>query len=372
MKRSTLAIMVCIPALLLTITACSGDNGGDREVIKEPGKTITVIDNEGKKPAAAITVGSIKSYEKAEIFGWLDGDTAIISKENDKLAKMKLSELSDSYPRSLYKMNVKTGELVPLKEQENVFLGAASLSPDKKHLLYQAYTLGDPSYYVMDLETLKSFGLAGDPIGGAMSASWGDDGTIVGASYAGGAYTATTDGNIALLAGLEEGMPIIVTKLGDKVFYNSNSDETLRVLDLATKENKEMGLGAAGTVIPSPDGKQLLVKVYEGSKVKLVLSGLDGGNAKTIAEGTDIGSISWSTDQRMIAYSMQAEVNGATAKGLYVHDLLTDEATRIVVDVDNAAGTSWSPSSEQLSYSVWNGNGYDSSVVDITISTNQQ
>lgn len=359
--------MACVPALLLTVTACSGDNGGNREIILEPGKTITVIDNESKEPAAgpAITIGGIKRYEKVQMFGWLDENTVIVSKENDSLAKLELAELADSYPLSLYRINLKTGKLVPLKEQENVFLGGASLSPDKKHLIYHEYTLGDPVYYVMNLETLTSFGLAGESIGGAMSARWADDGSIIGASYAGGAYTATTNGDIEVLDELNEGALIIVAKLGSSVYYNSNADAALKVLDLDTKETKDMGLGSVGSVIPSPDGKQLLVEQYEGTRVKLVLYDLDGENAKTIAEGEELGSISWSADQRLIAYSMQAEVSGVTVKGMYVHDLLSDVATRIAADVENAVSSSWSLSGNELSYSVWNGSSYDSSVVEI-------
>ncbi|MBM7568131.1 hypothetical protein [Paenibacillus sacheonensis] len=371
MNRTKLAIMACVPALLLTITACSGNGGGSREVIKEPGGgTFTVIDNESKAPTAgpAITVTGIQRYDKAEISGWLDEDTVLVSKENDALAKMKLEELADSYPRSLYLLKLKTGELVPLKEQENVFLGGASLSPDKKHLLYSEYTLGDPTYHVLNMETLKSFRLAGDPIGGAASARWADDNSIIGTSYAGGAFTATTEGDIAAIKALNQGALIIVVKLGSNIYYNTNADETLKVLRLDTNETKDMGLGSVGSVIPSPDGKQLLVKQYDGSKVKLVLCDQDGGNAKTIAEGAELGGISWSADQRLIAYSMQAEVNGTTVKGLYVHDLLADNATRIAADVENAVSSSWSPSGDKLSYSVWNGSSYDSRVVEIRTS----
>ncbi|MFF2885959.1 TolB family protein [Paenibacillus sp. NPDC057967] len=367
MNKTKAAIIACVPALLLAVTACSGDNGGNREVIREPGKTITVIDNDSKTPAAgpAITVGGIKRYEKVEIFGWLDKDTVIVSQENESLAKMKLEELADSYPRSLYRVNLKTGERVPLKEQENVFLGGASLSPDNKHLIYQEYTLGDPVYHVMNLDTLKSFSLTGEPIGGAMSARWTDDGSVIGASYGGGAYTATTKGDITALEELGEGALIIVAKLGSRVYYNSNADEALKVLHLDTKETQSMGLGSVGSVIPSPDGKQLLVTQYEGSKVKLTLCDLDGGNAKTIAEGAELGGMSWSADQRLIAFSMQAEVSGATVKGLYVHDLLSDQAVRIAADVDSAVNSSWSPAGDKLTYSVWNGSSYDSSVVEI-------
>jgi TolB protein len=42
----------------------------------------------------------------------------------------------------------------------------------------------------------------------------------------------------------------------------------------------------------------------------MILCDADGGNRKVIAEGTELGGISWSPDQRMIAYSLKANVNG--------------------------------------------------------------
>lgn len=367
MIQKKLAIMACVPALLLTITACSTNNEGNREVIKEPGKTITVIDDAGQTPEVpGLTLGAVVPYEGMEIFGWVDEDTIIVAKDNEALGFMKLEELSDSYPRSLYAYNTVTKSYELLKEQSNTFLGGAELSPDRKHLIYQEYSLGDPVFHVMNLETKESFALSGEPIGGAISARWADDGTIIGASYAGGAYTATTSGKISALSELEEEALFITAKLGDKVYYNTGYDEALKVLHLGAAAIKDMGLGAVGKVVPSPDGKQLLVTQndYEASKTRLVLCNLEGGNAQTIAEGTELSGLSWSPDQRFIAYVMKSEVSGAAVKGLYVHDLLAGESTNIVADVENAV-TTWSPSSKELSYTTWKNDAADSKVIGI-------
>lgn len=367
MIRKKLIIMACVPALLLTITACSTNGEGNREVIKEPGKTITVIDDGGKTPEVpGLTLGEIIPYGQVEIFGWLDEETMIVAKDNETLGKMKLEELSGSYPRSLYTYHTGTKSYELLKEQSNTFLGEAKLSPDRKHLIYQEYSLGDPVFHVMNVATKVSFALSGEPIGGAISARWTDEGTIIGASYAGGAYTATTAGEISVFSELQEEALFITAKLGDRMYYNTGYDEALKVLHLGAQATKDMGLGAVGNVIPSPDGKQLLVTQndYDASKTKLVLCNLDGGDAQAIAEGMELSGVSWSPDQRYIAYAMKSEVSGASVKGLYVHDLLTGESTNIVADVENAA-TTWSPSSKELSYTTWKDNTSDSKVIGI-------
>lgn len=362
MNKSKLAKMACVPILLLTITACSGEKEGNREVIQEPGRTITIIDNETKTPAAGpvITVGDIKKYEKMYMYDWMDEETVIVAKENEALGKMKLEELSDTYPQSLYKYNVKTGEFTPLIEKENVYIGGVNLSPDKKHLVYQEYIIGDPSFFMLNLETLETTSI---PM--AMSAKWVDNDHVIGASYAGGAYTATTSGEIDVIAEINEEFLFLVNQVGSNIYYNTNAYEALMVLDLKTKEIKELGFNTASNIIPSPDGTQLLVEYYDESKGAIVLTDLDGTNKKTIVEGAELVGISWSKDQRFIAYSKQDEVNGAMVKGLYVHDLLSGEQTRILANIESAMSTSWNPSGKALSYSVWNGSSYESSIIEI-------
>ncbi|MEK3732889.1 MULTISPECIES: hypothetical protein [Paenibacillus] len=364
MKYTTLLKAVSILALLFTITACEEEKEGNTTVIEKPGGTITVIEDAGE-PAGrpSIKVERIDPYENMQISDWLDEDTVIVAKDNEALEKMSLAELSDAYPRSLYVYHLDTKEYELLKERENAFLGEAALSADKGYLLYSEVSLGDPVYYMMNLDTGEEVGLYGESIGGAMSARWADNDTIIGAAYSGGAYMATKAGEITTIDELQEEALFIVHKMKDKWYYNTSADETLQVLDLATKEKASLGLEHVYDVVPSPSGDQLLVLQQVGDRSTLVWCDETGGNRKTIAEGAELGGVSWSQDQRMIAYSLKADVSGTT-HGLYVYDMLSDESTQIAVGIGNTV-TRWSPSGESLAYTEWSGTQFNSHIVHI-------
>ncbi len=363
MKNTKKQKAILILALLLIITACSKDSDKDRETIKEPGKTITIIDDDGKGAGEpGIAVVKIDRYENIAITDWLNENTVIVSKENTSLDKLTLSELADSYPRSLYQYNLDTEEYQLLKEQKNTNLGGATLSPDKKNLLYYEYTLGDPAFYVMNMDTLNAFGIRGDNIAAAMSAKWADSESVIGTAYSGDAYLASTAGKISVIAEIEGEALFIVEKIKDSFYYNTNSDGGLWRVDLTTKEKVSMGLSNVYGVLPSPDGNQMLVLQNIGAKKTLTLSDTDGGNKKIIAEGTELDGVSWSPDQRMIAYNLKSEVNSTSVNGLYIYDMLTGEATQIAVDIQYLS-TSWSPSGEELAFTEWDGTKYNSSIV---------
>lgn len=368
MIRSKFVITIAVvPALLIALAACSAGPTGNRTVVKEPGKTITVIENTATPTVEpGVAVSAIDTYENVAIADWLDEDTVVAVKPNEALGRMSLEELADEYPRSLYLYHLDTEQYEILQERENAFLGDAELSPDKKHLLYSEFSLGDPVYHVMNLDTKKSFRLTGEPIAGAMSAHWADDGTVIGPAYAGGAFTADTGGTLALVEGLPAEGLIVVRKMNGKLYYTSNADETLHVLDLATKERTATDLTRVARVHPAPDGKRMIVLQYKDeTDMLLTLSDADGGNSEVLAEGAELGGVSWSPDQRLIAYSLKAAVNGSPAKGLYVYDLLTGKTTQIAVDVENAQ-TSWSPSGQKLAYTVWDGDRFVGRIVHLT------
>jgi TolB protein len=373
MKKTQIIKIAIVPMLLMTLIACNTDQAGSGVVIQEPGNTTAVVDDAGKEAGnnagkPDVSVGKIDRYENIAISDWMDEETIVISKENEGLGKMSLKELSDSYPKSLYLYHLNTKKYELLKEQKNVFLGEAVLSSDKKHLLYSEFTLGDPVYHVMNLDTLDSFGIMGEPIAGALSAHWSDDERVIGPAYSGGAFTASTSGEISAVAGLNGEALVIVQKMKDKIYYNTNSDESLHALDLKTKEKASLNLEHVYGVFPSPDGNQMLVLQSNDPKQTIILCDADGGNRKIIAEGTELGGFSWSPDQRMIAYSLKTNVNGTTVNGLYFYDLLTDKSTQIAVDTENLT-TSWSPTGRELAYTEWNGNQNSSSIVHLTYSS---
>ena len=300
------------------------------------------------------------------ISDWLSEDTVIVSKENESLDKMRLEELSASYPRSLYLFNIDTEEYNLLKEEENLFLGDATLSPDKKHLLYSSYTLGDPTFTVMNMDTLEGFDIYGDHIGGAMSAEWADKDTVIGASYSGGVYLASTTGKIAPLDVLKDEAIFIVREIQDKIYYNTSSDATLMLYDQSTKETTSLNIKNVYSVVSSPNENQIAILQDAGSKKNLLLYDTDGNTVKTIAEGNEIRGISWSPDQRVIAYSKVDTENSSSLSNIYLYDLITGENNQIVDDVEYPS-TYWSPSGNKLAYTEWDGEKNSSSIVHLKI-----
>lgn len=363
MKNTTLTKAICILTVLLLAAGCNGAPENGKVTIQEPGSSITVIDDEKVDTGEpGISVVRIDAYKEVEISDWLDENNIIVAKENESLEEMSLEELAGHHPRSLYKYNLVTKEYTLLKEEPNLHLGGAKLSPDHKYLLYSGYSLGDPSYEVLDLDSLNSFKITEETIGNAGSAYWADQNIIVGAGYMNGAYIADTEGNITPLSTLFQENLFIVRKAKDTIYYNTSSDNTLRALNMISRGTTSLELPNVGGVYPSPDENKILVLQYTGAKQTLSLADADGGNLKKIAEGVELGGISWSPDQRMIAYSMKGEENGASVSGLYVHDLLAGKSTQIAVDITNVI-TCWSPAGEQLAYALWDGEQYNSSIV---------
>jgi TolB protein len=363
MKKSYFIRTILMMTLMLAMTACDKDE--NKVTIKEPGKTITVIDEtveEESKPTLAVE--RIDRYDKVNITDWIDENTVIVARDNESLNKLSLAELSERYPISLYRLDLTSKEFGLIKEQEEVFLGGASLSRDKKFLLYSEYSLGDPTYHILNLDTMEDFGIAGDPIGGAVSAKWADNEAVIGAAYSGGAYLADRAGKITLIEGLKDEALFLVEKMNESIYYNTQYDYSLMKLDLNTNEKVKLNLDQVFDILPSPDGKQMIVLQAEASKNTMLVYDLESGEKIKIAEGAELSGESWSPDQRRIAYSLKEAENNITASSLYVYDMLTGESTQIAVDIDYPT-TSWSPSGEKLAYTEYDGAQYNSSIIHL-------
>lgn len=350
--------------ILLTLTACSKEQEDNRTVIKEPEKSITVIDNEEITPELpVITVEKIDQYKGAEITDWLDEQTVVLAKVNNDFDKMSLLEKSEFYPRSLYLYQLDNKEYKVLKAVKNMFFGGATLSPDKKHMLYYEYSIGDTAHYLMNLEEGKQNTVKEETLGLAITARWADAYTVIGTSYAGGAYMADTNRNLTPIEELQEEQLYTVVKSQDKIYYITIGDTLqLHMLDLATGEKRNLNIDNADQIIPSPDGKQLLITQWTETSKKLLVADTEGNILRTIVEGTDVTGTSWSPDQQMIAYQYNTVNNGAEIKGLFVYDVMTGKSIQIAVNIENAK-ISWSPSGKKIAVAEYGDSGYNSSII---------
>jgi TolB protein len=352
-------------AVILTFSSCTMQQEENRTVIKEPGKSITVIENEKiETEQPSISVEKIDKYEGMEITDWFDNQTVVLSKENRELGKMELLENSEFYPRSIYLYNLGTKEYKTVKAQNNMFLGGGSLSPDKKHLLYYEYSIGDTAYYLMSMDGGEQSPVAENNLGIAYTAEWADAESVIGASYAGGAYMADTRRKLTQIAELQEEQLYTVKKVQDKIYYitTDNPSFQLYMLNMVTKEKKNLKVENADGIIPSQDGKQILISQGTGSTRKLLVADTEGNILRTIAEGTEVTGASWSPDQRMVAYRLKSVINGAASSGLYLYNVLTGKSIQIAVNIGDGKIT-WSPSGKQIAVTELDGRNYISSII---------
>lgn len=241
-----------------------------------------------------------------------------------------------------------------------MYLGGAILSPDKKHLLYTRFTVGDEAYYVMNLED-RGQSSEKDYHINAWSAEWIDEQNIIGSSYAGGAYIADTRGNLTPIAELQEEQLYTAHKTQEKIYYITAVGQ-LYMLDLITKEKKNLQLQNVSEIGFSPDGKQLLVTQVIESKTSLISADVYGTIQKTITEGSDVTGATWSPDQQIIAYQLISDSNGVDSSGIYLYEVSTGKTIQITRNAVSAE-IRWSPSGKKISISEFDGKNSSSSII---------
>ncbi len=361
--------MAILLLVLLILSACSIQQEEKPTEIEEPSEGITDNENEGTDTDLDfISIEKIETYEGMEITDWIDEHSVVLAKENQELVKMSLLENAEFYPRSIYEYNLGTKEFKTIKAPKNMFLGGAILSPDKNNLLYYEYSIGDVAYYLMSLEDGEPSSVKEDIISSAYTAEWTDEQNVIGASYSGGAYMIDTRGNLTQIAELQEEQLLTIHKMQGKIYYiTTESTFQLYMLDLLTKEKKNLQLENAYGITVSPDGKQILVTQITGdtgAEKRLIIADADGTIQRTIAEGSNVTGAAWSPNQQMIAYQLDSVINGVGSSGLYLYDVSTGKSIQVVENVKNA-GIRWSPSGKKISVTELDERNYNSSIIYI-------
>lgn len=241
MKKWGIVKIAMFLLFVITLSACSIGQETNKTDIKEPGEVIEESENESNENEIdPISIEKVEQFEGMEITDWMDEHTVILAKENQDFEKMSLLENAEFYPRSLYTYNLDTKEFKTIKAQKDMFLGGATLSPDKKHLLYYENSIGDIAFYQMSLEEGKQTPVTEDIIGSVYTAEWTDENNIIGASYAGGAVMADKEGNVTQIAELQEEQLFNAHKRQEKIYYITTENPSFQVykMDLKTKEKR--------------------------------------------------------------------------------------------------------------------------------------
>lgn len=364
MKKTKILGILMVFAILSTFTGCNTQQGENRTVVKDSGKTITIIDKKDTESEQDfISVEKIDQYDKMEITDWLDEHTVLLAKENSELDKMSLVEKSEYYPRSLYLYDLATKEYKAIKAPKNMFLGGPRLSPDKKHLLYHEYSIGDRSFYLMTMDDSDLNNVTDEVIGLAMTAQWAVDNNVIGVSYAGGAYQVDRNLISTNITDLQYDQLFTIHKTRNKIYYITMSDTLdMYILDMDTNSKKKLKIENANGIIPSSDGKQILITNSSESGSALFVADAEGNILRTVAEGAEITGASWSPNQMMIAYQLSNVINGVDSSGLYIYDVLAGDSARIAVNF-SAAEMSWSPSGNKLAVTQYDDGYYNSSII---------
>lgn len=367
MKKLEFIKFAILLLVALTLSACSIGQEENKTEKEEQGEGIVDNGNDSKEnEVELISVEKIEKYEGMEITDWIDEHTVVLAKENKEFEKMSLLENAEFYPRSIYTYNLDTKEYKTIKAQKDMFLGGATLSPDKKHLLYYENSIGDIAFYQMSLEEGKQTPVTEDIIGSIYTAEWTDENNVIGASYAGGAYMADTKGTETQIPELQEEQLFNVHKMQEKIYYITTENPFFQVykLDLKTKEKEKIPLENAERITLSPDGNQLLVTQITENTKRLIIADTDGNIQNTIAENSDVTGASWSPNQQMIVYQSSSVINGEENSGLYLYEVSSGESIQIVQDIGNVK-TKWSPSGKKISVTELDERIYNSSIITI-------
>lgn len=367
MKKLEFIKFTILLLVMLTLSACSIGQEENKTEKEEPSEGIVDNGNDwNENEEEQISVEKVEKYEGMEITDWIDEQTVVLAKENQEFEKMSLLENAEFYPRSIYTYNLDTKDFKTIKAQKDMFLGGATLSPDKKHLLYYENSIGDIAFYQMSLEEGNQTPVTEDNIGSVYTAEWTEENNIIGASYAGGAVIADAEGNVTQIAELQEEQVFNAHKSKEKIYYITTEDPFFQVyrMDLKTKEKEKLPLENAERITLSPDGNRLLVTQITGDTKKLIIADTDGNLQSTIAEGSDVTGASWSPNQQMIVYQSTSVINGEEVSGLYLYEVSSDESTQIVQDIGNVK-TKWSPSSKKISVVELDERIYNSSIITL-------
>lgn len=331
--------------LMFGMTACTPQQGSEnRKIIEKPNQKLTVLEDTDKQKNNQVTLEKVERIENALGLDWLSNEAILVARENTQLKQIPI-EGSLMYPRNLNAFNLGNKEFSLLRN-DSAIQGGALVSPDGKHIFYQNFIEAMGTGFITDAAGKSTTQVTGSGDSSIFNGQWVNNQQILLQNQTGKIYLADTSGQQETLLTIK--MPIAnnVAVVDKKLYYNKPNGQ-LFVVDLQTKESKQLKDNVVW-VIPAPKGDGLaLVKRTGETSMTLVLTDMEGNDQTYLSEGTQVFGTSWSPDQTKIAYTVISE--GPGLNGLFVADVKTGKITQLSADIGYAAGqVRWSPDSKKL------------------------
>jgi TolB protein len=154
----------------------------------------------------------------------------------------------------------------------------------------------------------------------------------------------------------EHESPIGWTGDGKQILFSvfANDRSTLYAIDPDGRNQHQIGSYSGRSVVPSPDGKQVLFATGSWTATRLTVAAIDGSNAKEITDGSSIAwNVHWSPDGQRLAFTGRE----APESELAIFVVNADGSDRRQLShVDLKEGGAqwpvWSPSGKELAVQV--------------------
>lgn len=328
-----------------TPPAGNGTSQEASEPANEQTGQLTVKETVAAEVEADIALAKTEEIADVSVDIWLSSTLAIVSAENKNLPKFDNYQTGMVYPRSLYTYDIESKAFTPLLEKEGVHLWSMELSPDRRHLIYSEFVVGDALLSVLDIATKETTELTS-----TWGANWLNDTTIIGQYYGESrAYTQELGGKKKSVKELDGKVGLILLVSGNDVYLSDPNGKLLKY-NTSTRKVQDLGVKNPIELKASADGELIALTRFSGQEsYELVVCDRDCANPTTVA--TSGGSFAWSPNSKMLAF---ADADGSDT-GAYVYDLARSNTTQISVGTEFGK-IAWSESNETLSLATYSDN----------------
>lgn len=361
LMNKNLLVGALVLSTLAGTVGCVGRSIEGKELVQKGNKTITVIKDTKNIVPEEISISEIQEYKGVIGYDWIDENTIVVTKENDKLDPIK-TELGSFNIQNLFSYDLNSKEEKSISDQSKYQMGAV-LSPNRNYMFYKNEYNGDNIGYISDVAGNRKVEITDGAIDeyDLSQVSWiNDEELIMPCMSIKGFVIANIDGTLTKIKDVESGVmgtedplnglsilnPI---KVEDKIYYvtfhrGEKEDKKVNVYDIKTKEKKFLIEDDVFEVSLSPNKEQLLIVTSNEKKQlnELIVTDLEGKQREILDEGYIYGQ-TWSNDGTKVAYISYQEEK----EGLSVIDLNTKEKTQIIAG-EYFTPIKWSPSDKSI------------------------